>query len=84
MGFYEKRRELRLETKEINTFVIQEYLLMRKTTKQLRTNKSFRFSPSPSPSEAHSLYAKARQLNLSESEFVRMALMEVIDRIQQN
>ena len=54
--------------------------MMRKTTKHLRTTKSFRFPPSL----AHSLHATARQLNLSESEFVRMALMEVIDRIQLN
>ena len=53
---------------------------MRKTTKHLRTIKSFRFTPS----FAHSIYATARQLNLSDSEFVRMAMMEVIDRIQQN
>ena len=55
-------------------------LMMRKTTKHLRTTKSFRFTPSL----AHSLHATARQLNLSDSEFVRMAMMEVIDRIQQN
>ena len=52
-------------------------LIMRTTTKHLRTIKSFRFTPS----FAHSIYATARQLNLSESEFVRMALMEVIEKI---
>ena len=50
---------------------------MRKTTKHLRTIKSFRFTPS----FAHSIYATARQLNLSESEFVRMAMMEAIEKI---
>ena len=34
------------------------------------------------PTLAHSLYITARSLNLNESEFVRMALKEVIDRIQ--
>ena len=50
---------------------------MRKTTKHLRTIKSFRFTPSL----AHSLHATARQLNLSDSEFARMALMEAIEKI---
>jgi hypothetical protein len=34
------------------------------------------------PTLAHSLYITARSLNLNESEFVKMALKEVIDRIQ--
>jgi hypothetical protein len=53
---------------------------MKRQNKHLRTTKSFRFSPT----QAHSIYAIARSLSLTESEFVRMALLEAIDRIQQN
>jgi hypothetical protein len=53
---------------------------MKKTSKHLRTTKTFRFSPT----QAHSIFATARYLNLTELEFVRMALLEAIDRIQQN
>ncbi|MCX7107029.1 MAG: hypothetical protein NTV66_05565 [Methylococcales bacterium] len=51
---------------------------MKRQSKYLRTTKSFRFPPSL----AHTIDATARSLNLTTSEFVRMALMEVIDRIQ--
>ncbi len=53
---------------------------MKRQSKYLRTTKSFRFAPT----FVHSLEATARSLNLTTSEFVRMALMEVINRIQQN
>jgi hypothetical protein len=53
---------------------------MKRQSKYLRTTKSFRFAPT----FTHSLEATARSLDLTTSAFVRMALMEVIDRIQQN
>ena len=53
---------------------------MKRQSKYLRTTKSFRFPASL----AHSIDGTARSLNLTTSQFVRMALMEVIDRIQQN
>lgn len=53
---------------------------MKRKNKHLRATKTFRCSPT----QAHSICATARYLNLSESEFVRMALLEAIDRIQQN
>ena len=49
---------------------------MKKTNRHLRTTKSFRFSPTL----AHSLYATARMLNMTESEFVRKVLIEALDR----
>jgi hypothetical protein len=49
---------------------------MKKINRHLRTTKSFRFSPTL----AQSVYATARMLNMTESEFVRKVLMEALDR----
>ena len=54
--------------------------MKRKNNKHLTAMRAYRLSPTL----AHSLHATARSLNLSESEFIRMALMEAIDRIRQN
>ena len=54
--------------------------MKRKNNKHLTAMRAYRLSPTL----AHSLHATARNLDLSESEFIRMALMEVIDRIRQN
>jgi hypothetical protein len=51
---------------------------MKRQSRYLRTIKSYRFTPT----FAHNLTATANGLNISESEFVRMALTEVIGRIQ--
>jgi hypothetical protein len=53
---------------------------MKKSNKHLRTTKTFRCSPTL----AHSVFATARNLNLNESEFVRMVLLDAIARIQQS
>jgi len=50
---------------------------MKRQNKHLRTSRTYRFSPSL----AHSISRTAQSLNLSESEFVRMALADTIDRI---
>ena len=42
--------------------------------------RAYRFSPTL----AHSVYARAKNLNMSESEFVRIVLMDAIERIQEN
>ncbi len=54
--------------------------MKKQNNKHLTAMRAYRFNPTL----AHSVYATARSLNMNESEFVRMALMEVIDRIQQN
>jgi hypothetical protein len=54
--------------------------MKRKNNNHLTAMRAYRLSPTL----AHSLYITARSLDLNESEFVRMALMEVIDRIRQN
>ena len=75
------RLKFNLFAKMINTSVIQRSILMqRKNNNHLTAMRAYRLSPTLT----HSLYITARSLNLSESEFVRMALMEVIDRIRQN
>jgi len=51
---------------------------MKRQSKYLRIIKSYRFTPT----FAHNLAVTAKDLNLSESEFVRIALTEVIGRIQ--
>lgn len=75
------RLEFGLLLQMINTSVIRRSILMkRRNNKHLTAMKAYRLSPTL----AHSLHATARSLDLSESEFIRMALMEVIDRIRQN
>ena len=75
------RLKFNLFAKMINTSVIQRSILMqRKNNKHLTAMRAYRLSPTL----AHSLHATARGLNLSESEFIRLALMEAINRIQQN
>ena len=54
--------------------------MKRKNNKHLTAMRAYRLSPTL----AHSLHATARGLNLSESEFIRLALMEAINRIRQN
>ena len=54
--------------------------MKRKNNKHLTAMRAYRLSPTL----AHSLHATARSLDLSESEFIRLALMEAINRIQQN
>lgn len=45
--------------------------------KHLNTMRSYRLPPTL----AHSLYVTARSRNLSESEFVRMVLLDAIERL---
>ena len=47
------------------------------SNKHLTTMRSYRFSPLM----AHSLYATARSRELTESEFVRMILMDALERL---
>ena len=51
-----------------------------KNNKQLTAMRAYRFTPTL----AHIIYARARSLNMNESEFVRRVLMDAIDRIQEN
>lgn len=60
----------------INTLSYRS-IFMKRQNKHLRTSRTYRFSPSL----AHSISRTAQSLNLSESEFVRMALADTIDRI---
>ena len=47
-------------------------------SKKLTAMRAYRFSPTL----AHSVYATARRLNMSESEFVRVVLMDAIEKIR--
>jgi len=49
-------------------------------SKKLTAMRAYRFSPTL----AHSVYATARSLNMSESEFVRVVLLDAVDKIRQN
>ena len=51
-----------------------------RNSKHLIAMRAYRFDPTL----AHSVYATARSLNMSESEFVRVVLLDAVDRIQQN
>ncbi|MCX7085832.1 MAG: hypothetical protein NTY69_09885 [Methylococcales bacterium] len=48
-----------------------------KNSKKLTAMRAYRFSPGL----AHSVYATARSLNLSESEFVRVVLLDAVGRL---
>ena len=48
-----------------------------KNSKQLTAMRAYRFNPTL----AHSVYATARSLNMSESEFVRIILLDAVDRL---
>jgi len=61
----------------INTWVRQEKIMKPSTHKTYGIMRSYRMSHSL----AHSLYALARSRNLSESEFVRMILMDTMDKL---
>ena len=49
-----------------------------KNSKQLTAMRAYRFNPTL----AHSVYATARSLNMSESEFVRIVLLDAIEKIR--
>ncbi len=51
-----------------------------RNSKHLIAMRAYRFDPTL----AHSVYATARSLNMSESEFVRIVLIDAVDKIQQN
>ena len=51
--------------------------MKKQDNKHLKTMRSYRFSPT----FARSVYTTARSLNLSESAFVRMVLMDAMDRL---
>ena len=75
------RLEFGLLLQMINTSVIRRSILMKgKNNKQLTAMRAYRFTPTL----AHIIYARARSLNMNESEFVRRVLMDAIDRIQEN
>ena len=48
-----------------------------KNSKQLTAMRAYRFNPTL----AHSVYTTARSLNMSESEFVRIVLLDAVQRI---
>ena len=73
------RLEFGLLLQMINTSVIRRSILMKgKNNKQLTAMRAYRFTPTL----AHIIYARARSLNMNESEFVRRVLMDAIDQIK--
>jgi hypothetical protein len=51
--------------------------MKRKNNKQLTAMRAYRFTPTL----AHIIYARARSLNINESEFVRRVLMDAVEKI---
>ena len=75
------RLKFKLLAKNDKYSVIRRSILMkRKNNQQLTAMRAYRFTPTL----AHIIYARARSLNMNESEFVRRVLMDAIDRIQEN
>ena len=73
------RLEFGLLLQIINTSVIRRSILMKgKNNKQLTAMRAYRFTPTL----AHIIYARARSLNINESEFVRRVLMDAIKEIK--
>ena len=73
------RLEFGLLLQMINTSVIRRSILMKgKNNKQLTAMRAYRFTPTL----AHIIYARARSLNINESEFVRRVLMDAIKEIK--
>ena len=52
--------------------------MKRKNNQQLTAMRAYRFTPTL----AHIIYARARSLNMNESEFVRRVLMDAVEKIR--
>ena len=69
-----------LATNDKYSVIQRSFIMKPRNNKNLIKMKAYRFTPTL----AHSVYATARSLNMSESEFVRVVLLDAVDRIQQN
>jgi hypothetical protein len=69
-----------LATNDKYSVIRMSFIMKPRNNKNLMAMRAYRFNPTL----AHSVYATARSLNMSESEFVRVVLLDAVDKIRQN